>query len=87
MLAQLIPSPGPAGKQGQYQGFFMSGTFAVAMFGPPLLTLLVVEWGTRAGSSWPGCSWPPARPWGRWCAGRPATGPGRPASRDYLTSG
>ncbi|MCI0688031.1 MAG: MFS transporter [Sporichthyaceae bacterium] len=35
----------PAGKQGQYQGFFMSGTFAMAMFGPPLLTLLVVEWG------------------------------------------
>ncbi|MEV4752508.1 MFS transporter [Streptosporangium sp. NPDC049248] len=36
----------PAGKQGQYQGFFGSGAAVARMLGPLLLTTLIVTWGT-----------------------------------------
>ncbi|MEU4698864.1 MFS transporter [Nonomuraea dietziae] len=36
----------PAGKQGQYQGFFGTGTAIARMAGPVLLTSLVIGWGT-----------------------------------------
>ncbi|WP_344428232.1 MFS transporter [Amycolatopsis minnesotensis] len=35
----------PAGKQGQYQGFFASGFAVARMLGPLLLTTLVLSWG------------------------------------------
>jgi MFS family permease len=36
----------PPDKQGQYQGFFGSGTAVARMLGPLLLTALIVSWGT-----------------------------------------
>ena len=36
----------PADKQGQYQGFFGTGTAVARMVGPLLLTTLVIGWGT-----------------------------------------
>lgn len=36
----------PAGRQGQYQGFFGTGTAVARMLGPLLLTTLIVTWGT-----------------------------------------
>lgn len=36
----------PADKQGQYQGFFNTGTAIARMAGPVLLTSLVIGWGT-----------------------------------------
>ncbi|MFS1301066.1 MFS transporter [Streptosporangium longisporum] len=36
----------PAGRQGQYQGFFGSGAAVARMLGPLLLTTLIVVWGT-----------------------------------------
>lgn len=36
----------PADKQGQYQGFFGTGTSVARMLGPALLTTVVVGWGT-----------------------------------------
>ncbi|WP_412540367.1 MFS transporter [Longispora sp. K20-0274] len=35
----------PAGKQGQYQGFFGTGTAVARMLGPVLLTTMVLGWG------------------------------------------
>ncbi|MEV6401156.1 MFS transporter [Streptomyces sp. NPDC051907] len=35
----------PAGRQGQYQGFFGSGVSVARMLGPLLLTTLIVGWG------------------------------------------
>ncbi|GAA3411107.1 hypothetical protein GCM10018952_18440 [Streptosporangium vulgare] len=36
----------PAGRQGQYQGFFGSGAAVARMLGPLLLTTLILTWGT-----------------------------------------
>jgi MFS family permease len=36
----------PADKQGQYQGFFGTGTAIARMLGPALLTTLIITWGT-----------------------------------------
>ncbi|WP_163510682.1 MFS transporter [Fodinicola acaciae] len=36
----------PAGKQGQYQGFFGTGTAIARMAGPLVLTTLIIGWGT-----------------------------------------
>ncbi|GIH03207.1 MFS transporter [Rhizocola hellebori] len=36
----------PADKQGQYQGFFGTGTAIARMLGPVLLTTLIITWGT-----------------------------------------
>jgi MFS family permease len=36
----------PAGKQGQYQGFFFTGYATMAMVAPTLLTFLLIQWGT-----------------------------------------
>lgn len=36
----------PAGKQGQYQGFFGTGTAVARMAGPLALTALIISWGT-----------------------------------------
>jgi MFS family permease len=36
----------PADKQGQYQGFYGSGTAIARMIGPLLLTTLILTWGT-----------------------------------------
>lgn len=35
----------PAGRQGQYQGFFGAGTAVARVLGPLLLTTLIVTWG------------------------------------------
>jgi MFS family permease len=35
----------PADKQGQYQGFFGTGTAIARMLGPALLTTLIITWG------------------------------------------
>ncbi|MCP2347311.1 MFS transporter [Nonomuraea roseoviolacea] len=61
----------PEDKQGQYQGFFGSGTAVARMLGPALLTTLVMGWGT---SGWivlglvfvgAGAAMPPAVRWAR----------------------
>ncbi len=36
----------PAGKHGQYQGFFGSGFTVARMLGPVLVTTLIISWGT-----------------------------------------
>lgn len=36
----------PADRQGQYQGFFATGTAVARMVGPALLTTVVLGWGT-----------------------------------------
>jgi len=36
----------PAHRQGQYQGFFGTGTAVARMLGPVLLTTLIIGWGT-----------------------------------------
>ncbi|MFG3556861.1 hypothetical protein ACGGAQ_20995 [Micromonospora sp. NPDC047557] len=36
----------PAGRQGQYQGFFGAGTAVARVLGPLLRTTLIVTWGT-----------------------------------------
>ncbi|MEV0194856.1 MFS transporter [Nonomuraea sp. NPDC050691] len=61
----------PDDKQGQYQGFFGSGTAVARMLGPALLTTLVMGWGT---AGWlalglvfvlAGAAMPPAVRWAR----------------------
>jgi hypothetical protein len=36
----------PADRQGQYQGFFATGTAVARMVGPALLTTVVLGWGS-----------------------------------------
>ena len=54
-LAELMQASGswqlgfdlaPAGKHGQYQGFFGSGCTVARMLGPLLVTTLIISWGT-----------------------------------------
>ncbi|MFF4599665.1 MFS transporter [Amycolatopsis sp. NPDC001319] len=55
VLGEMLQSAGtweigfdlaPASRQGQYQGFFGSGTSVARMAGPALLSSVVVQWGT-----------------------------------------
>ncbi|MFI5607895.1 MFS transporter [Amycolatopsis sp. NPDC051903] len=55
VLGEMLQSAGtweigfdlaPAARQGQYQGFFGTGTSVARMAGPALLTTVVVQWGT-----------------------------------------
>ncbi|MEV8614874.1 MFS transporter [Amycolatopsis sp. NPDC051373] len=55
VLGEMLQSAGtweigfdlaPAARQGQYQGFFGTGTSVARMAGPALLSTVVVQWGT-----------------------------------------
>ncbi|QRP43625.1 MFS transporter [Amycolatopsis sp. FDAARGOS 1241] len=55
VLGEMLQSAGtweigfglaPASRQGQYQGFFGTGTSVARMAGPALLSTVVVQWGT-----------------------------------------
>lgn len=68
----------PADRQGQYQGFFGTGTAVARMVGPALLTTVVLGWGA---SGWlvvggvfvvAGCAMGPAVRWARQRAVMPA---------------